>query len=228
MTTEEGGDIDLLVKTTQVIGSPAKAIAQIQAALIMRLGDQKYDVLLMAPNLEEYEIHLIANQNGVVLWMEHELQKRLEFLTRIALKEIDLVEYAMAEAFDESFTLAKAKNLESLPELALKLEAFSSRFCRLQDTVEDKLLPALLSALGEKKSPFLTNLNKAEQYQWLDSAEYWVELRQLRNQMVHEYIEDAQQFYSAISEAKKGFITLRAFAQALILETRKILENDNS
>lgn len=156
--------------------------------------------------------------------MEHELQKRLEFLTRIALKEIDLVEYAIAEAFDEPFTLEKAKNLESLPQLALKLEAFSSRFCRLQDTVGDKLLPALLSALGEQKSPFLTNLNKAEQYEWLESAEYWVELRQLRNQMVHEYIEDAQQFYSAISEAKKGVITLKAFAQALILEIQKTLD----
>lgn len=62
-----GGDIDLFVKTNQVIESPAKIIAQIQAALIMRLGDQKYDVLLMAPNLKEYEIHQIANQNGVVL-----------------------------------------------------------------------------------------------------------------------------------------------------------------
>jgi len=38
------------------------------------------------------------------------------------------------------------------PELAEQVEAFVSRFGRLQDNLGDKLLPELLTALGEKTS----------------------------------------------------------------------------
>ena len=40
----------------------------------------------------------------------------------------------------------------------MKVEAFVSRFCRLQDTLGDKLLPALLKALGEPDRALLINL----------------------------------------------------------------------
>jgi class 3 adenylate cyclase len=54
------------------------------------------------------------------------------------------------------------------------LAAFVSRFGRLQDTVGDKLLPALLSALAEPVGPAIDNLDKAEKLGLLESARHCV------------------------------------------------------
>lgn len=146
---------------------------------------------------------------------------KLTFLKRVIEKEIDLVEYAAQEAFAESLEISKIEALDKYPELALKFEAFTSRFCRLQDTVGDKMLPAVLKMLEEPKSPVLDNLNKAESYGWLASAQEWLALRQLRNQMVHEYIEDSELFLSALVTAYNNIETLKQFGYALIAQVDK-------
>jgi hypothetical protein len=54
----------------------------------------------------------------------------------------------------------------------------------------DKLLPQLLDAMAEPIGAVIENLDRAEKLGWLQSADTWLEIRKLRNQMVHEYIED--------------------------------------
>jgi len=56
----------------------------------------------------------------------------------------------------------------------------------LQDTIGDKLLPAWLDILNEKTKVSIGNFDKAEKIGVLSSVDRWLELRQLRNQMVHE------------------------------------------
>ena len=87
------------------------------------------------------------------------------------------------------------------PLLAERLDAFVARFGRLQDTVGDKLLPSLLMALAEPVGPAIDNLDKAEKFGWIESTEDWMEMRRLRNQMVHEYIEDVAVLASALRVA---------------------------
>ena len=48
----------------------------------------------------------------------------------------------------------------------------------------------LLLALGEPSAAAIDNLDKAERLGLLDSVDKWITMRQLRNQMVHEYVED--------------------------------------
>jgi hypothetical protein len=74
--------------------------------------------------------------------------------------------------------------------LAERLDAFVGRFGRLQDNLGDKLLPQLLDAMAEPVGAVMENLDRAEKLGWLRSADTWLEIRKLRNQMVHEYIED--------------------------------------
>ena len=133
-----------------------------------------------------------------------QMQERLKFLTRVVDKEIKHLDYAAEQAFGIPLTLEAIEQLDENPELAMRVEAFTSRFCRLQDTLGDKLLPALLKSLGEPDRALLINLEKAEKYGWLESAESWVALRQLRNQMIHEYIEDAQTLFDALTTAKSN------------------------
>jgi len=147
--------------------------------------------------------------------IESQLAKRLEFLQTVIDKEIALVDFAAQQVFETPFTVERAKLLDQEPMFALKLEAFTSRFCRLQDTLGDKLLPALLKALGEPIEPFITNLNKAEKFGWLESAESWVGLRQLRNQMIHEYIEDLELLADAVQTAFEQLDSLKMFAQKM-------------
>jgi hypothetical protein len=60
----------------------------------------------------------------------------------------------------------------------------------LQDTIGDKLLPQLLSFLGESLGAAIDNIDRAERLGWIKSSDIWMETRKLRNQMVHEYIDD--------------------------------------
>ncbi len=81
-----------------------------------------------------------------------DVRERLKFLRRVVDKEIKHLDYAASQAFDTPLTYDAVEKLDTTLELALRIEAFTSRFCRLQDTLGDKLLPALLKAL----EPFLS------------------------------------------------------------------------
>lgn len=148
---------------------------------------------------------------------------RLRFLSRVIDKEVKHLEYADSQVFDGLLTYEAVGNLDRTPELAMKVEAFVSRFCRLQDTLGDKLLPALLKALGEPDRALLINLEKAEKYGWLASSEQWLALRQLRNQMIHEYIEDTQTLFDALSTAHINKAVLEQFAGMLEKQVRELL-----
>ncbi len=147
------------------------------------------------------------------------MQERLSFLTRVVDKEIRHLDYAALQVFNDALTYEAIESLDTNPELALRVEAFTSRFCRLQGTLDDKLLPALLKALGEPDRALLINLDKAEKYGWLESTDQWVALRQLRNQMIHEYIENARTLYDAISTAAANIDMLKRFAAKLVEQT---------
>jgi predicted nucleotidyltransferase len=62
-----GGDIDLMVTVTQPVENPAWDCARLEGAIIMRLGDQKIDVLLEAPGLKRFPIHETAREKSILL-----------------------------------------------------------------------------------------------------------------------------------------------------------------
>jgi len=102
--------------------------------------------------------------------------------------------------FADLFTIEDAQRIEADPLLAERLDAFVSRFGRLQDTVADKLLPTLLLALAENLGAVIDNLDRAEKLGLLMSVDEWLEMRRLRNLMVHEYIEDLAILTSALQK----------------------------
>ncbi|MDO8207697.1 MAG: hypothetical protein Q7T38_07755 [Gallionella sp.] len=115
---------------------------------------------------------------------------RLQFLARVVRKECQHLAITDSRLFKSLFTLAEVAQLETDPDLAERVEAFVGRFGRLQDTVGDKLLPQLLAALGEKIASVMDNLDRAERLGLIKSADEWMTMRNLRNQMIHEYVED--------------------------------------
>jgi hypothetical protein len=101
-------------------------------------------------------------------------------------------------------------DLESLAKADRRLlDQFAYRYTRLQDDMGARLMPAVLTALGEDivALPALDRFNRLEQLGWLPSADEWMELRQVRNPFTHDYPESAEErferFQTALAAAER-------------------------
>lgn len=139
-----------------------------------------------------------------------ELASRLRFLSRVVSKECRHLALTDQRLFAGEGALAQVGQIDENPDLAERVEAFVGRFGRLQDTLGDKLLSALLSALGERLSSAIDNLDRAERLGLIESADEWMAMRALRNQMVHEYVEDGAVLMGALRSG-------HAFVPALLV-----------
>ena len=145
----------------------------------------------------------------------NDLNKRLAFLARVIETEIAHLRYTDTKLFAQPLTVEHINQLQNNPVLSEQIDAFVSRFSRLQDTLGDKLLPILLHRLGEQTGPMLHNLDKAEKFSWIHSADEWLSIRMLRNQMVHDYIEDPLILHDALQTAHNFTATLTTTAKKM-------------
>jgi hypothetical protein len=155
--------------------------------------------------------------------LENHQRQRLEFLCRVTEKEVKHLLDTDRRLFADRFTVDVAKQVETDPVLAERLDAFVSRFDRLQYNLGDKFLPQLLISLAEKTGAAIDNLNLAERLGWIQSTEEWLLMRKLRNQMVHEYIEDLALLSSALQTGHAHVPQLVHAAQQMMAQAHKIL-----
>jgi hypothetical protein len=126
----------------------------------------------------------------------HEMLPIRRFLQTmdVVRREGEHLAYSRRRVFGQPVDAQWVRELEAAPELAERLEAFVSRFGRMQDTIADKLLPRWLQALAESPGSQIENLNRAERLGVIESVERWLEARKLRNRLVHEYMENPNSF----------------------------------
>ena len=153
--------------------------------------------------------------------LEKKVKLRIQFLDRVVQRECTHLNRTTKRLFEESFTLEKARKIGEDDDLSERVEAFVSRFSRLQNTLGDKLIPLILDALGEHQAAAIDNLDKAERFGWISSADEWYAIRRLRNQMVHDYMEDLNILTSAIQTAQIFVTTLSNTTQKLHTEIQK-------
>ena len=103
----------------------------------------------------------------------------------------------------EIFPIKKYEDLTSL-------EMFISRFSKLQDYMGEYLFPAYLKFLDENLSllSMIDRLNKLEKYGILETVEKWKYLRDLRNNLAHEYPNSFEMIVLTLNEvfAKCGYL----------------------
>ena len=121
------------------------------------------------------------------------LDRLLHTLDIVAREGLHLA-YSWGRLYAQPIDPAWVEGLDSDPELAERLEAFVSRFGRMQDTIADKLLPRWLIALAETPGSLIETLNRAERLGVPADVEQWLEARKLRNRLVHEYVVDHAEF----------------------------------
>jgi len=131
-------------------------------------------------------------------------RKRLDYTLATVAREAEHLATSRAMVFsDRVVDAAWVEALRNDATMAAFVEAFASRFGRMQDTIIDRLLPRLLTALGERPGSAIDNLNRAEQLAWVNSAADWKATRTLRNRLVHEYMDDPQTFAEALNLANE-------------------------
>lgn len=146
---------------------------------------------------------------------------RLQFLCRVVERETRYLQQTTQRLFTDAFTAQAVAQLESDPDRAERVEAFVGRFGRLQDTLGDKLIPAVLAALGEHCGAAADNLDRAERLGFVASADEWFAMRGLRNQMVHDYVEDPAVLWDALQAGRRYVPALADTARALVAEAAR-------
>lgn len=141
--------------------------------------------------------------------------ERLRFLAETVGLEAAHLLATDARLFAQPMDAERAARLGDDIDLAERVDAFAARFGRLQDTLADKLLPALLVWLAEPLGPAIDNLARAERLGWVASADAWLEVRRLRNRMIHEYVRDASELADALSRAHAAVPMLAAASDAM-------------
>ena len=124
----------------------------------------------------------------------------IERLLEITDKEIIYFQQSKIRVINSNIDIRWIEDIEHNPQHSEMLDAFVARFSRLQDTIGDKLLPAILKLNLESVGSQLDNLFRAEKLGWIDSADDWIELRGLRNSLVHEYMTSPEKLLSALKK----------------------------
>jgi len=113
---------------------------------------------------------------------------------------------------DNAYQNLKDEHVESLDQ-------FLFRCSKLQDAIGQRLFSGLLELLKEpvKQQPFLDRLNRLEQLGVLEDKEQWLQLRNLRNTLAHEYENEPVAMSKAINtmyESKNMLLAIYAKAKS--------------
>lgn len=122
----------------------------------------------------------------------------------LAEKEAAHLAYTHRTLFGQAIDLEWVKTLQDREDDSEKIDAFVSRFGRLQDHIGGKLIPGFARMLGESPKSMLDILAYAEKMGWMDNADEFLGARKLRNLLVHEYMVEAEVFLDAIHAADKS------------------------
>lgn len=158
-----------------------------------------------------------------------EERERIAFLLRVTRKEAEHLAQTDTLLFAQgAMDAGRAAALPQQAMLAERVDAFVARFGRLQDTLGDKLLPALLLAVDGRTGPLIDNLNRATRLGWLENPVQWLAVRRLRNQMVHEYVEDPAVLADALNSAHEAVPLLTTAASRWAAEWSRIIDGSSS
>lgn len=81
----------------------------------------------------------------------------------------------------QSYTFEELESFDSL----------TSKFNRTSDIFTQKVLRSVWMLLHESFVPFIDMMNKSEKMLIIESADQMIEIRDLRNQIAHEYLPEA-------------------------------------
>lgn len=138
------------------------------------------------------------------------LQKRLDKLEKhyIALKEYKkLIEELLIEKnIYEQFVFNTLK-----PEQRAILDAYLKRFSSVQDFLGAKIFVLLLEVAGIYSGKMSEVLSYIEKEEIIDSLDNWIELREVRNELEHDYPEELQEALKDLKYCVDSFDKIESY-----------------
>lgn len=150
---------------------------------------------------------------------------RLQMLQETAKLELLHLQQTNQRLFAQPWSQEAMANKMLDIDFAERVDAFVARFGRLQDLLGDKYLPAWLRAVQESVGTALENLDRAEKLGLVQSADAWISVRKLRNQLVHEYVGRMDILHDALFQANDQVSLLAFTANQLVERTGRLIES---
>ena len=120
------------------------------------------------------------------------MKGKKEFLLRKELRlNLSILDKAL-DTFNYSYESCKKIGIrdEYTYEELDKFESLTSRFARISDILTQKIMKSIFILLREDVNTFIDRINLAEKLEMIDSAEELKAIRDLRNEIAHEYCVD--------------------------------------
>jgi len=138
------------------------------------------------------------------------LQKRFDKLEKhyIAIKEYKILidDLLKENNIYDQFVFNTLK-----PEKRAILDAYLKRFASIQDFLGAKIFSLLLDIAGINNSKMSEVLSNIEKENIIDSLENWIELREVRNELEHDYPEDLQEALDDLKYCINSFEQLESY-----------------
>jgi len=147
--------------------------------------------------------------------------KKNEYILKSVIEEckkhLSRMNYAYQKVFSLSpFTEERITKLGD--EDITYIDQLIYRFTKLQDVIGQKLFKAVLLTLEEevRDKSAIDIFNRLEQLGFVKDYEMWQELRELRNELSHEYEEDSKETAEKINSLLKRKPDLEVYFKLIV------------
>ncbi|MEA3352426.1 MAG: hypothetical protein U9Q33_01220 [Campylobacterota bacterium] len=138
------------------------------------------------------------------------LKKRFDKLEKhyIAIKEYKVLidDLSKESNIYEQFIFNTLK-----PEKRAILDAYLKRFASIQEFLGAKIFSLLLEIAGINNTKMSEVLSNIEKENIIDSLENWIELREVRNELEHDYPEELQEALDDLKYCIDSFEQLESY-----------------
>jgi len=149
--------------------------------------------------------------------MSQRVKESLDKSFVIAQKHLHRLQYAYTKIVP-LFPLDAEKYTQLSDEEIAYIDQYLFRFAKLQDVMGEKIFRYLLLYVGEdvEYKPFMDILNRMEKLKLLENAKLWIKLREIRNEISHQYDDEPEEMSVAINHIVGEKETIERVFQKLL------------
>ncbi len=214
MISKKGGDIDLFLELENPDENNYDKKIQFISDLQNHIGEQKIDLIVSCDNNRLIEIQA---KKGIELDLDRvKLQKYLNECD----KHLQRIEEAYADIEDIVPLSVEKYKILSKDEVQA-IDQYLYRFSKLQDTLGQRVFRLVYKIYEpfEENITFLDLLNRLEKLDFLENTKEWINLRDKRNQIAHQYDEPYE-----MTQAINGILNQKNILKAIYLKIKNKIE----
>ena len=192
---KRGGDIDLFIELNDSNDKCYNKKTEFLLDLQKNLGEQKIDLII---SQDKHRLIEIEAKKGIELNLD---KIKLKKYFNECDKHLQRIEEAYSDIQDSiPLTVHQYQNLSK--DEVQAIDQYLYRFSKLQDTLGQKIFRLVLNIYEpfDEHISFLDLLNKLEKIDFLENTKEWINLRDKRNKIAHQYDDEPFEMTQAIND----------------------------